>query len=192
MFVSPLVIINDINVISIAIFKAETYAPLVVNANAPLAGAIMSQRSPVYWKAGCVNRRGMCAPSNWVNRIAARFSISCGKRVIFRWQRSVPFRKRQTTESWENNKQFVYYCQVALYCTPAVVTIVTVHSESGFTTAVTLAKCEIPIRGQTGCKHHHVDISMLPPGVRLSVCRFKPKRLNNVTKRCVLHQAFGP
>jgi hypothetical protein len=34
---------NDFNVISIAFFKAETDAPLVVDANAPLTLAVMSQ-----------------------------------------------------------------------------------------------------------------------------------------------------
>jgi hypothetical protein len=44
MIVSPLVIINDFNFKGITNFKTKTDAPLVVNANAPLAGAIMSQR----------------------------------------------------------------------------------------------------------------------------------------------------
>ena len=37
-------VIDDFNVVSVAIFKAETHAPLVVNADAPLSGTVMSQR----------------------------------------------------------------------------------------------------------------------------------------------------
>ena len=36
-------IINDFNVKYIAIFKAKTYAPLVINANTPLTGTITRQ-----------------------------------------------------------------------------------------------------------------------------------------------------
>jgi len=37
------VIINDLNIKCIAIFKAETYAPLVINADTPLTGTVMGQ-----------------------------------------------------------------------------------------------------------------------------------------------------
>lgn len=37
------VVIDDFNIVSIAIFKAETYTPLFVNAGAPLSSAIVNQ-----------------------------------------------------------------------------------------------------------------------------------------------------
>lgn len=46
-------IINDFNVNSITIFKAETYAPLIIDANAPLTFTVMDQGpQPVFTAQG--------------------------------------------------------------------------------------------------------------------------------------------
>mgnify|MGYP001610886103 CR=1 FL=1 len=37
-------VINDFNVVSIAIFKTETYAPLVINSDTPLPSTVVNQR----------------------------------------------------------------------------------------------------------------------------------------------------
>ena len=36
-------VIDDLNIVSIAAFKTETHAPLVVDAYAPLSGTVMRQ-----------------------------------------------------------------------------------------------------------------------------------------------------
>jgi hypothetical protein len=90
------VVIDDFNIVSIAIFKAETYTPLIVYTDASLSRTIMNQCFEPIFDGGKRRSSMRVAESNCINRIAARLRISGGSR------RDLPVAKKRSVSVQEN------------------------------------------------------------------------------------------